>query len=325
MIRLVRILAVALLALAAATPAAAQFDVKKKVKSIAGGEKAKPAAAPAATGGGGMLVLDDEVIERIIKGMRAAKAYREHATQANTPYGRHMQAKAAYAEAKSKCDEAMQSYSTRVSADPKLAEKNADRSAAYTEKMIAAQQKGDTAAQRMWSDSSVSIFDPACTVKDPPQPNDFYDQQQAVEAGAADAELKASEFDGRESGQAKDRAIAIIQDAPPPDVSPSEQQAVDKREKELKDLMGLNPPPETRASKPAPAAAAAAPPPSAAPPVDPGQQAAAQCMSNNAQKNEKELKRLGEAAAAAANAGDMAKAMVYADSINRLQSAGCNQ
>jgi hypothetical protein len=318
MTRLVRILAVALLALAAATPAAAQFDVKKKVKSVTG---AKPAAAPAAVDpGGGTMVLDDEVIERIIKGMRVAKAYREDAAKANTPYGRHMRAKAAYAEAKPKCDAGSATFATRMSADPKLADKNS----VYLERFLAAQEKGDTAAQRTWGDSMAWIMDPACTVKDPAQPNDFYDQQRAVEQGAAAAELQASDYDGKESGQAKDRAIAIIQDAPPPDVSPSEQQAVDKREKELKDLMGLNPPPVARAPQPAPAAAAA-PAPAPTPAVDPGQQAAAECMSKNAKKNEKEIERLGEAAAAAANAGDVTKAMVYADSINKLQSAGCNQ
>jgi hypothetical protein len=322
MTRLVRILAVAVLALAAATPAAAQFDVKKKVKSVTGAEKAKPAAAPAAAdAGGGTLVLDDEVIERIIKGMRAAKAYREDAAKANTPYGRHLQAKAAYAEAQPKCEAGRASFSARLSADPKLQKKNE----VYLERFLAAQEKQDTAAIRIWTDSVTALQDPACTVKDPPQPNDFHDQQQAVETGAAAAELEASDFDGRESGQAKDRAIAIIQDAPPPDVSPSEQQAVDKREKELKELMGLNPPPEARTPKPAPAAAVAPPPPAPTPTVDPAQQAAGECMAKNAQKNEKEIERLGEAAAAAANAGDVAKAMIYADSINRLQSAGCNQ
>ncbi|HEU4523554.1 MAG TPA: hypothetical protein VFR62_00940, partial [Gemmatimonadales bacterium] len=186
------------------------------------------------------------------------------------------------------------------------------------------QQKGDTAAQRMWGDSMAMIFDPACTVKDPPQPRDFYDQQQAVEAGAGQAERDASGLDGRENGQAKDRAISIIQDAPLPDISPSERDAVNKREAELKDLMGLNPPPAAPAPKPAPAAAAVPAAP-AAPAVDPAQQAASQCMADNAKKNEKEVQRLGELAAAAANTGDVAKAMVYADSINRIQSAGCNQ
>jgi hypothetical protein len=250
--------------------------------------------------------------------MRAAKQYREDAAKANTPYARHMQDKAAYAEAKTKCDAGSATFAARMSADPKLGDKNT----VYLERMLAAQQKGDTAAQRTWGDSMAWLIDPACTVQDPVQPNDFYDQQQAMETGAGAAELEASEFDGRESGTAKDRAIAIIQDAPPPDVSPSEQKAVDKREQELKDLMGLNPPPAP-APRPAPAAAAPAAP--AAPAVDPAQQAASECMANNAKKNEKDIERLGNLAAAAANAGDVAKAMVYADSINRLQNAGCDQ
>jgi hypothetical protein len=316
-----RTLALVLLSLTVAAPASAQFKVPKKVKEMTGAEKAKPAAVPAGAAGGGTLVLDDAVIGRLIKGMRAANAYREDAKKANTPYGRHMQAKAAYTQAKAKCDAAMQSYTSRMSGNPKLAEKNADKTGVYTDKMIAAQQKGDTAAQRMWADSMALIFDPACVVKEPQQPSDFYDQQQAVEQGAAQAELAASELDGRESGQAKDRAIAIIQDAPPPDVSPSEQQAVSKREKELKDLMGLTPPPETRAEKPAPPP----PPAPAAAPVDTALQAASECRGRNAQKNEKEVERLGKLAAAAADAGDVARAMVYADSINQIQSAGCSQ
>ncbi len=316
-----RTLALVLLSLTVAAPASAQFKVPKKVKEMTGAEKAKPAAVPAGAAGGGTLVLDDAVIGRLIKGMRAANAYREDAKKANTPYGRHMQAKAAYTEAKAKCDAAMQSYTSRMSGNPKLAEKNADKTGVYTDKMIAAQQKGDTAAQRMWADSMALIFDPACVVKEPQQPSDYYDQQQAVEQGAAQAELAASELDGRESGQAKDRAIAIIQDAPPPDVSPSEQQAVSKREKELKDLMGLTPPPETRAEKPAPPP----PPAPAAAPVDTALQAASECRGRNAQKNEKEVERLGKLAAAAADAGDVARAMVYADSINQIQSAGCSQ
>ena len=319
-----RTLALVLLSLAVAAPASAQFKVPKKVKDVTGAEKGKPAAAPAATGGGGTLVLDDEVIDQMIKGLRARDAHKAAAAKEDTPYGHYLQRKTAYAEAKAKCDAAMQSYPARVSADPKLAEKNADKNSAYMDKMIAAQQKGDTAAQRMWGDSMAMIFDPACTVKDPPQPSDMYDQQRAVDSAADAASQQASGLDGREMGSAVDRTIAIIQDAPPPDVSPSEQKAVDKREKELKDLMGLNPPPEARAPKPAPAPAASPPPP-AATAADSSQQAAAQCMSKNAKKNETEVKRLGEAASAAANAGDVTKAMVYADSINKIQTAGCNQ
>ena len=208
-----RTLALVLLSLAVAAPASAQFKVPKKVKDVTGAEKAKPAAAPAATGGGGMLVLDDEVIDQMIKGLRARDAHKAAAAKADTPYGRYQQGKAAYVEAKAKCDAAMQSYPTRVSADPKLAEKNADKNSAYMDKMIAAQQKGDTAAQRMWGDSMAMIFDPACTVKDPPQPSDMYDQQRAVDEGAESASQQASGLDGREMGTAVDRTIAIIRAA----------------------------------------------------------------------------------------------------------------
>ncbi|HVJ99213.1 MAG TPA: hypothetical protein VM365_00050, partial [Gemmatimonadales bacterium] len=182
-----RTLALVLLSLAVAAPASAQFKVPKKVKDVTGAEKAKPAAAPAATGGGGTLVLDDEVIDQMIKGLRARDAHKAAAAKADTPYGRYQQGKAAYVEAKAKCDAAMQSYPTRITADPELAEKNADKTGAYTDKMMAAQQKGDTAAQRMWGDSMAMIFDPACTVKDPPQPSDMYDQQRAVDEGAESA------------------------------------------------------------------------------------------------------------------------------------------
>jgi hypothetical protein len=42
-------------------------------------------------------------------------------------------------------------------------------------------------------------------------------------------------------------------------------------------------------------------------------------------QTETDIERLGNRAAAAANAGDVSKAMVYADSINRIQNAGCSQ
>ncbi len=319
-----RSLALVLPALAVAAPAAAQFKVPKKVKEITGAEKAKPAPADAG-GGGGTLVLDDELIDRIIKGLRARDARKAAALKEDTPYGRYHRGKAAYAEAKAKCDAAMQAYPGRMAADLKLAEKHAERTNTYTEKMLAAQQKGDTAGQRMWGDSMALIYDPACAVEDPQQPRDFYDQQRAVDNAAEEASLETAGLDRREMGAAVDRAIAIIQDQPPPDVSPSERQAVDRRAQELKELMGLTPPPQERAQKPAPAPPPATAPAAANPGLTSGQQAMADCMARNGQKQEKEIARLGEKAAAAANADDVATAMVYADSINRLQTEGCNR
>ena len=102
-------------------------------------------------------------------------------------------------------------------ADPKFQEKNSR----YLELMMKAQEKGDTAAQRVWGDSIAYLQDPACTVKDPQQPSDWYDQQQAVERNAEKADQEASGFDGRENGQLKERVIAILMDRPGPDISAS--------------------------------------------------------------------------------------------------------
>jgi hypothetical protein len=318
-LRLVRILALILLALAVAAPASAQIDLKKKLKRAAGGEKAQPEVAAAGAETAGTLVLDDQVIEQMIKGLRAARAHREAAAKADTPYGRYLKQKAAYAEATSKCEAAKQTLVTRMVADPKIGDKNTR----YLELMIKASEKRDTAAQRMWGDSIAYLQDPACVVKDPRQPDDWFDQQQAVERSAEQAELEASGLDARETGQAKERILAIFREAVGPEVSPSEQQAVKKREKELKDLLGLNPPPEEREQKPAPAAAAAPPPPAST--ATPEQQAAGDCMARNSKKHEKELHRLGEKIQAASQANDMATVMALADSVNRLQTAGCNQ
>src|SRR5688572_25885250 len=144
-----RTLALAVFSLAVATPASAQFKVPKKVKDVTGAEKAKPTAAVTGAPTGGTLVLDDDLVERMIKGLHAAKAYRENAAKANTPYGRHVRARAAYAEAKPKCEEGSRTFVTRLTADPKLQKKNE----VYLERFLAAQQKQDTAAARIWGDS----------------------------------------------------------------------------------------------------------------------------------------------------------------------------
>jgi hypothetical protein len=316
-----RTLALALLALVVATPATAQFGIKKKLRAAATGEKDQ-AAAPAGTATAGTLVLDDQVVAQLIKGLQAAKAHREAAAKADTPYGRYLKAKRAYADAQPKCEAGKQTLATRMAADPKFADKNGR----YLDLMMKAMENKDTAAQRAWGDSIAYLQDPACTVKDPQQPSDWYEQQRAVETGAQQAETEASGMDGRESGQAKDRAIAIIQDAPPPDVSPSEQQAVEKREKELKELMGLNPPPEERKPKPAPAAAPEPPPPTpTGPTMTSEQQATSNCMVENSKKHQKELERLGQKMQAASQANDMATVMAIADTVQRLQSAGCTR
>lgn len=305
-----------LLVAATASPALAQFSgIKKRARAAAGVQEPTQAAATA----GGTIVLDDEVVGRLIAGLRAGRAEREKAAKTDSPYGRHLRAQTAYAAAQPKCAAAQQAFYQRAAIDSKLAEKNA----AYLDKMVAAQQKGDTAAQQRWADSMMALIDPSCTVKEPRQPSDWYDQQRALDGRAEEQELETSGFDRNELGTVKDRVIAILENAPPPDVSPSEKAAVEKQSAELKKLMGREQAPAEPAAAP-PAPPAAAPPPQpAGPTVSAEQQAMSACMAKNAQKHEKEIERLGQRAAAAAESGNTAAAMVDADSIRQLQMAGC--
>jgi hypothetical protein len=314
-----RAVAFVVLAAATAAPAAAQFGLKKKLKAAAGvPETPDKGAKPTAAEGGGTIVLDDEVLDRLIAGLRAGQAERDNAAKADTPYGRHRRAEAAYVAAKPKCDAAAQTYPQRMAADQKLM----DKSNAVLEKMIAAQQKQDTTLQRVYGDSLLALQDPSCTVKEPVQPNGWLDAQREVDAGAEQQELKVSGFDRLELGSVRDRAEAILKDAPPPDVSPSEHAAVQKRAAELKRAMGLEQVPVARAEKPAPAAAAPPPPPSG-PAMSPEQAATTDCMGKNSKKHEKEIERLGKGVQVAAESGNTQAAMAIADSIRQLQMAGC--
>ena len=313
-----------LLTLTAATtaPAAAQIGgrLKKKVRAAAG------VPEPAATRGGptaggetaGTLVLDDDVLERLMKGLRAGRAERDAAAKSDTPYGRHIKAAAAYAEAKSKCDAASRTFPQRMAANQRLMEK----SNAYLEKMLAAQQAQDTALQRVYSDSMLAMQDPSCTVKEPQQPADWHNQERQVSERAEQKELESSGFDRRELGGVKDRVIAMLEDAPPPDASPAEQAAVDKRADELNRLMGREPPPAA-AQPPQPAPAPTGPPPSPSSGLTAEQEAMNACMAKNGKKHEAEIERLGKRVQAAAESGNTQAAMMIADSIRQLQSAGC--
>ena len=321
--RTMRAAAFLILTSAIATPLAAQIGaLKKKAKAAAGiTPAAQPGAQPAAdgAGNGGTLVLDDEVIERLIKGFHAAKAEREAAAKMDTPYGRYIRQEAAYKAAKPKCDAAQQTWPQRLSANQGMMEKNGR----YLEMMMAAQEKQDTAAQRAWGDSMLMAVDASCGVKEPQQPAGYYDSQRDVDARAEVAQLKAADMDRRELGATVDRAIAILENAPPPDVSPSEKNAVDKRKDELNRVMGREPPPAAAASPPPTPVPAAAPPAAAGSGLSDRQQAAAECMAKNAKKHEAEIERLGEGVRRAAESGDNASAMAIADSIRQIQSAGC--
>jgi hypothetical protein len=310
------------LAAAAATPVPAQIGgLKKKIKAAAGtpetAEKsAQPAAAPA---GGGTIVLTDDVLKRLITGLRAGKSEREAAGKEDTPYGRYLRADSAYRAAKEKCDAAAATYAQRMAADTKLMEKSND----LLQKMMAAQQKQDTVLQKVYADSMLALQDPSCVVKQPQRPADWYDLQREVDGRAEQQELKASGFDRQELGAVRDRTEAIIREAPPPDVSAAESDAVKKRSDELKRLMNIDQVPPARAEKPAPAPAATPPQPAASG-MSADQAAMMDCMAKNADRHKKEIERLARRLEAS-EGGDTQTTLAIADSIRQLQMAGCGK
>ena len=332
---LLRTAAVVAVALGLATPAAAQFGgLKKKMKQTAeqeGASKATEAATGAAPeaaqaanpaapagGAGGTVVLTEDVVKQLVEGLKAGQAERAAAAKEDTPYGRYKKAEAAYAEAKPKCEAAQQTWGTRAGSDEKMVNKYS----ALTEKMVNAQQKGDQKLSAIYADSAMTLIDPSCVVKQPAQPDNYWEAQRDIDSRAEQTEMKASGLGRGELSMAKERADAILRGAPGPDVSASEKSAVNARADELKRLLGIQEVPAARAAKPAPAPAPA-PAATAAPTMAPGQQAMMNCMAANAQKHEKEIQALAQHAEAAQKAGDTATMMAIADSLQQLQMAGC--
>ena len=334
---LLRTAAVAAVALGLATPAAAQFGgLKKKLKGSAEQEGAKkateaatgqaPEAAQAANAGaqaggeaGGTVVLTEDVVKQLIAGYNAGQAEREAAKKEKTPYGQYLQAQAAYAEAQPKCQAAQTAWPQRAVADEKLANKYT----ATVDKMMKAQQDGDMKLYAAYGDSAMAIMSPSCLVKQPTQPDNYSEMQRDIDARAEKAEMKGSGLGRSELAMAKEKAYAILQNAAGPEISTSEKNAVNTHGAELKRVVGLEQAPPARASKPAPAPAPAPTPTPAAPTVSPGQQAMNDCMMKNVQAHEKEIKELGERAAAAADAGDTQKAIAISDTLRQIQMAGC--
>ena len=323
-VSLIRLLPAALLMLALAAPAAAQFGgLKKKVRAAAGAEdKGKDGTAPpAGDAGGGAVVLDDKVVGQLIAGLKAGQAERAAAEKEDNPYGRYHRDVAAYEAAKAKCSEAQAAWATRAAADEKLME----RYTAYVERSTKALQAGDTKRSQAISDSAMAMMDPSCVVKQPKQPDDYYDAEREIGNRAEQAEQKGAGLSRNELAMAKERAYGILINDTRPDVSASEKAAVNGKSAELKPLLGI---PDQRPARTAKAAPAPAPAPAAAPaPAQPGmsdaQSRTANCMAQNAQKHEKEIQALAQRAQAAQQANDMNKLMAIADSIQKLQSAGC--
>ena len=323
--RTYRLLLAVLVGLSMGTPAAAQF---KKIKDAVT-KKAEPQAATsapqapgqAAAADGGMIVVTPEVVDRLLAGFKAAKAEREKAEKEDTPYARYNRAKVAHEAAKSKCSAAQTTWGQRAAADEKLT----NRYTALVDKAMAAQQKGDMAGYEARMYEALGLIDPSCAVKDPVQPDDYYDGQRAVDERAEQARQRATGFNGRELGLASDRVIAILTGSEPPGgASASEKSAVSAKGPELKSAYGIRDAQEQRVAKQAPAPEPT-PAPAQAPAMPAGATGYNECMVNNVQKHEKEIEALGNRGTAAQNAGNTALMMAIADTIMRIQMAGCDK
>jgi hypothetical protein len=315
---LARVAAVVAFVLAAATPASAQFGgLKKKLKAEAAPETAEPAGGDAG-GGTGTVVLTPDVVERLVAGLKAGEVERQAAAKANTPYGTYQRDLAAYEAAQLKCQAGQQSFANRMAADEKLM----DRYNTLVNKMVEAQGRGDSKGTMAYNDSAMAMQDPHCVVKEPQQPENYYQVQREVESRAEQQAMKTSGFSRSEYAQVRERAEAVLRGGTPPgDLSDSERSAVSSRAAELKPLLGIRDP-----EREVKTAAAPAPPPAPAQPtpaVPAGSSELSACVTRNAQKHEKELRALGERAQVAQEAGDTERLMAMADTIQQLQMAGC--
>jgi hypothetical protein len=316
-----RLAAIATLAVATfvsftlATPAAAQFGgLKKKIKPAVTQEAAAPANQ------GGTVVFTDEVVNQLLTGLTAGQAEREAAMKEDTPYGRFKKADAAYQAAKPKCEAAQPAFYQRGAANPKML----DKYQTLTEKMVAAQGKGDMKLAANYQDSAMAMIDPSCIVKQPEQPEDYYEAERAAEARAEAKEIEASGFSRNDMALLKERAVAILSNSPPPGgASASEKSAVAAKSSQLKPLLGMRDPAPVQAAKPAPQPA---PVPAAAQP-SPEMSAYASsmndCMMKNMQNHEAELEALAKRAEAAQKAGNQQQLMAIADTLQQIQMAGC--
>lgn len=300
------------------TPATAQFGgLKKKIKPAV---KQETASAPSSDGG--VVVLTVDVVDQLLTGLKAGQAEREAAMKEDTPYGRYKKGQAAYEEAKPKCEAAQPAFYQRAAANQKMM----DKYSALTEKMVAAQGKGDMKLMAIYQDSAMAMMDPSCVVKQPEQPKDYYEAERAAGARAEAKEIEASGFSGNEMAMLKERAIAILTNSPPPGgASAGEKSAVAAKSAELKPLLGIREAPPVQAAKPAPAPAAAPTSAAAQPSPEMSDRTANMndCMMKNLKKHKSKIMALGERVQAAQKAGDQQSLMAMADTLQRLQMEGC--
>ena len=308
-----RAAAIAVVALATTTPASAQLGgLKKTLKGAAAQDASGPGGA-----GGGTIVLTEDVVGRLIAGLKAGQAARAAAAKEDSPYGRYHKAVAAYAEAQPKCQAGAQTFAQRMVDNEKMMNKYK----ALMDKMLAAQGKGDQELTQIYADSAAAMQDPSCVVKQPTKPEDYYQAERDVDSRAEQQEVKTSGFSQIELAMVKERADAILRGAPG-DASSSEKSAVGAKAADLKPLLGIQDETAARATKPAPAPAPAPAAP-AAPAVSPAVSSMNACMMNNMQTHQAELEALGKRAEAANAANDTGKLMAIADTLQQIQMAGC--
>jgi len=326
-----RLAVMALAALAIATPASAQFGgLKKKAKATAGQEAVSKAAdevGVSATEGaepadrGGMIVLTKDVVNQLVAGLKAGQAVRDAAAKEDTPFGRYQKARAAYIVAVPKCEKAQQTFYMRAESNKKLFNKWT----AYNDKVTAAQEKGDLKLALVYQDSAMAVQDPSCIVKEPEEPKGYYEAQRDLDARAEKKEIETSGFSRNDLGVVKERATAILEGVTPPGgASATEKSAVSAKSAELKPLLGVKDKPPAQAAKPAPAPAPTPTAPAVGPQMSPAASGMSACMMSNIQKHEAKLEALGERLEAAESAGNNAKMMAIADTMQRIQLAGCH-
>jgi hypothetical protein len=319
--RPLRLLLAVLIALGASTPASAQFKKLKDAlgkKSVPKPAEPEPSATAPADADGGLVVLTPAVVAQILAGSEAAQAERDKAVKEDTPYGRYTRAKAAAEAAKPKCQAAQAAWGQRAAGDEKLM----NRYSAAVDQAMAAQQKGDMAGYEAGMYQALGLIDPSCAVKDPEVPDGQYDAQRAVEERAHQAELKAAGLTDREHGMVSDRIVAILTGTEPPGgASPAERSAVEAKAPQLKSKYGIHEAQEARLTKQAPAPEPTPTRPQVTPPT--AAPSANDCMVNNVQQHQAEIQALGDRGTQARDAGNTALMMAIADSITRIQMAGC--
>ena len=191
-------------------------------------------------------MLDETTVGQLIAGLEAGRAERDRAATEDTPYGRYRKAVAAYAVAQPKCQAAQQTFPQRMAGNQKLS----DQYSALVDKMVAAQAKGDQKLMAVYSDSAMAMQDPSCTIKQPQQPDDYYEAQREADSRAEKQEMKASGFNRSELAMVKERAEGILRGADAPgDASQSERAAVSAQAGKLKPLLGINPPARAAAAR----------------------------------------------------------------------------